>query len=1179
MKGKHRTTAAGSITRLTVLVACLGLLTTFRGGDQRAQAQAEDLSPSAIIYTENFGAVTIPAIPVGWTTSQTGTGTTFRTVGATANNPTTSVFTSNPATAGSAELVSPSIAIGAGSVRLSFRHIFITETQSGYDGGVLEISIGGGAFQDIVTAGGTFTAGGYVQAIQPDAAGNPLIGRQAWTGASTEYITSIVNLPAAAANQNVRFKWRYGTDEIFGGQGWWVDDIQVDEGAVPTSGGISYTFSNPSPISIPDGAPGVPYPSVINVSNVPNQLAKVTVKLNSLSHTFPSDIDILLVGPQGQTSVLMSDVGGGTAVNGITLTLDDAAGVSLPTSALTTGTYKPTNSGLTDPFPAPAPTQSGSSVLSVFNATNPNGAWRLFVVDDVGADIGSIGMGWTLTLTAAISGQNTGGIAIPESGPASPYPSEINIADHNNPISRVQVNLNNFSHASPDDVDILLMSPSGRSVILMSDAGGSAGISNLNLSFDDLSAASLPDSTAITSGTYRPTDHEPGDAFPAPAGAVTGRTLSSLNGTVANGAWKLFVVDDSGNNVGNVEGGWSILVGTTAGIITVEGGNVASMYPSEISISGLPGSITKATVSIQNFSHLAPDDLDILLVGPDGRRIVLMSDAGGTTEVGGLNMTFDDAAPAAVPDSAPLVSGAFRPANYEPGDVFPAPAPTGPVTGTTLNAFYGGAPNGIWRLYITGDGGTSFGSIAGSWNVTLQTSTSACLFSVSPSVQAFPVNGGSGNFNVTQPTGCGWTASTTDSFISILSGTSGGGNGAVGFSVAANQGPARTGIIQVSNGVTIRSFQVQQPSGCPLSVNQSVINFTAAGGTGNVAVSAGGACSWQGSTTASWIQVTSSPQSGNGALTFNVQPNTSGVTRTSTIDVGSWTLTVNQTAPRTTPFDFDGDGRTDVSVFRPSTGTWWISPSSQPGTAVANQFGITTDRIAPADYDGDDKTDIAVYRDGTWYVLASSNASVSVSSWGTAGDIPVPADYNNDGRAQLAIFRPSTGTWWIANANGTFSSIAFGTNGDIPTPGDYSGDGKADISVYRAAASAGQQGTWWIINSSGGAVSATAFGVQGDVPVPGDYDGDGRDNIAVYRPSTGFWYRSTDASRNYDAVQWGITADRPVAGDYDGDGKADPAVVRSGSSVVWYILGSTSGAQAHQFGSPGDQPAPGAYIP
>ena len=961
-----------------------------------------------------------------------------------------------------------------------------------------------------------------------------------------------------------------------------VTEAQDEVADLGPGTGIDYTFSNPAPVNIPTSGASSPYPSVINVTNMPTQLAKVTVRLNALTHTFPSDIDMLLVGPQGQTAVIMSDVGGGTTVNGVNLTLQDDATAPLPTTAITSGVYRPTNSGLTDPFPAPAPAQTGGSALSVFQGTNPNGEWRLFIVDDVAVDSGVLNGGWTLTLTAAISGQNTGAITIPESGAASPYPSEINIVDHINPISRVQVSLINFSHASPDDVDVLLQSPSGRTVVVMSDVGGSNAVSNLNISIDDLGTTLMPDSGALTSGTYKPTDFEPGDTFPAPApgSPPVGRTLSSLNGSVANGAWKLFVVDDSGNNVGSVTGGWNILVGTSPATISVVGTGVASPYPSEISVSGLDGSITSATVTLSNFSHIAPDDVDILLVGPDGRRIVLMSDAGGQTEVGGINLTFSDSAAAPLPDELPLASGSYKPVDYESGETFPAPAPSGAVTGTTLNAFYGGVPNGVWRLFVVGDGPSGrFGSIAAAWTLTLQTSVTACQFSLSPAVVAFPVSGGTGSFGVQQSNGCSWTASTTEPFLTILSGSSGSGNGTVSYSVEANEGPARTGTITVSNGVTTRIFQIQQPSGCPLGVSTTEVNFSSSGGSGSVNVSAGGGCSWNGFTFASWIQITSPTQSGNGTLTFNVQPNSARTARWATIDVGSMTINVNQAPARATPFDFDGDRRSDISVFRPATSTWWIAPSGQPGSATASQFGLPSDRIAPADFDGDQKTDIAVYRDGVWYALASSNSSVIINTWGTTGDVPVPADYDNDGSAEFAVFRPSTGTWWILNPGGTFSSTPFGLPTDIPTPGDYDGDGKTDRSVYRGATQPGEQGTWWILFSSNGTVGQVTFGIQGDVPVASDFDGDGRDNIALYRPSTGVWYRSTDASRNYDAVQWGLPGDQPVIGDYDGDGRGDPAVVRFGSTAVWYVLGTTSGAQAQTFGNPGDRPAPAAYVP
>lgn len=942
--------------------------------------------------------------------------------------------------------------------------------------------------------------------------------------------------------------------------------------------GITHTFSNSAPINLPVGGSTSVYPSSIDVSNIPTQLAKVTVTLHSINHGFPSDLDVLLVGPQGQTAVVMSDCGGADDLENVTITLDDEAGSEIPLFQIPgSGTYKPTNltGGGEDIFPPPAPASPGiNQVLGVFSGSNPNGQWRLFVIDDVGfVDGGSILGGWSITFTSAFSGQNTGAITIPSAGQASPYPSEIEITNHVQPISSVVVRLINFSHSSPDDVDVLLVSPSGRSVVLMSDVGGSNSVNNLNITFDDNAFPSMPDSGSLSSGTFRPTDFEPGDSFPAPAPATApqGRLLSSLHGTTSDGIWRLFVVDDAGNNVGAVTGGWNVLLGVDGGAVNIQGGAIASPYPSEISFAGLPGNISNVKVHVRGFSHTAPDDVDIMLVGPDGRKAILMSDAGGSAEVGGLSLNFDDQAQGTLPDGAPLESGTFKPTNYEPGDTFPAPAPAG-TPASSLQTFFGGVPNGIWKLYIVGDGAASYGSLGTSWGLTLTTSTSACLFTISSTVQAFPVAGGSGGFTITQPDGCSWAASTTDSFLHITGGSSGAGNGAVTFTVDANQGPARTGIIEVSNGSTVRNFQVQQASGCPTSVSQSTVAVSAAGGPRSINVTAGSPCSWQGITFASWIQVTSPPQTGSGTLQFNVQPNTTGVARSGHIDVGAMSITVNQAPQRSTLYDFDGDARSDISVFRPSTGAWWISRSSDGG-ASAQQFGLAQDRITPADYDGDQKTDIAVYRDGTWYVLRSSDGGVTISQWGINSDIPIPADYTGDGRAEQAVYRPSTGTWWILRSDGTFISTPFGIPSDIPTPADYDGDSKADISVYRSATAAGQQGTWWIMNSSDASVRSVQFGIQGDAPVTADYDGDGLSNIAVYRPSTGFWYRSTNPATNYDGVQLGIPGDVPAPGDFDGDGRTDAAVFRP-SNGTWYILRSTSGTLIQQFGTTGDVAVP-----
>jgi subtilisin-like proprotein convertase family protein len=176
-------------------------------------------------------------------------------------------------------------------------------------------------------------------------------------------------------------------------------------------GTVSFTFtlgtqaltpnnaSNPAPIAIPNSGAATPYPSNIVVSGLTGTVTKVTATLNALSHTFPGDVDVLLVGPAGQNVVLMSDVGGTNDAVNVTVTFDDTA-PPIGTSVVN-GTFRPTNSGTGDPFPSPAPAGPHGSVLSAFNGVNPNGTWRLFVVDDAGGDLGQYAGGWSLTITTA----------------------------------------------------------------------------------------------------------------------------------------------------------------------------------------------------------------------------------------------------------------------------------------------------------------------------------------------------------------------------------------------------------------------------------------------------------------------------------------------------------------------------------------------------------------------------------------------------------------------------------------------------------------------------------------------------------------------------------------------------------------------------------------------------------
>lgn len=132
---------------------------------------------------------------------------------------------------------------------------------------------------------------------------------------------------------------------------------------------------------------------------------------------------------------------------------------------------------------------------------------------------------------------------------------------------------------------------------------------------------------------------------------------------------------------------------------------------------------------------------------------------------------------------------------------------------------------------------------------------------------------------------------------------------------------------------------------------------------------------------------------------------------------------------RSSTADFDGDGRTDLSVFRPSDGTWYVMQSGS-NTFRATQFGTSGDKIVPGDYDGDGRTDFAVFRSGVWYVLRSSDNSFAAATFGFITDKPVPGDYDGDGKTDIAVYR--SGIWYILQSRDGFTAQQFGASGDIP---------------------------------------------------------------------------------------------------------------------------------------------------
>jgi uncharacterized delta-60 repeat protein len=272
-----------------------------------------------------------------------------------------------------------------------------------------------------------------------------------------------------------------------------------------------------------------------------------------------------------------------------------------------------------------------------------------------------------------------------------------------------------------------------------------------------------------------------------------------------------------------------------------------------------------------------------------------------------------------------------------------------------------------------------------------------------------------------------------------------------------------------------------------------------------------------------------------------------------------------QAIPIKPKFDFDGDGKDDMAVFRPGDRFWYLNRST--AGFYATQFGLSQDKPVVADYDGDGKADIAVWRNGVWYWLRSSDSVFATGTSGQAGDIPIPGNYKGNGSLNgLLVFRPSEGKFYVRQPfqNPSLVSVygfEFMPN-DKPVVADYDGDGKNDLAVFR-------DGHWFYETSSRySTVRHFSFGLATDKPVIGDFDGDLRNDYAVFRPSNGTWYIQKSTEGFY-AVKWGLADDLPVPADYDGDGKTDIAVYRNG---VWYQLRSTNSNHFEQFGLSNDIP-------
>lgn len=275
--------------------------------------------------------------------------------------------------------------------------------------------------------------------------------------------------------------------------------------------------------------------------------------------------------------------------------------------------------------------------------------------------------------------------------------------------------------------------------------------------------------------------------------------------------------------------------------------------------------------------------------------------------------------------------------------------------------------------------------------------------------------------------------------------------------------------------------------------------------------------------------------------------------------------------------DYDGDGKTDIQVYRQSANIFFALRSTDGGF-VEQPLGQPGDSVSlTVDWDGDGLSDFSTARyaaQAVWRILPSRTGVLEETPWGSSslGDFFAAGDYDGDGKFDIGVFR--AGVWYIIESStGNFRYEYWGQSGDVPAANDYDGDGKVDLTISR---SEGGQRYWWIKNSSDGTISVIPWGLSNDGFFTGrsDFDGDGKADLLVIRSEGGqrVYYIRQSSDGALRVARWGLTSDVVKLGDYDGDGKTDLAVTRAISGQrVFFIQQSSDGQTRYEtFGLQGD---------
>lgn len=557
-----------------------------------------------------------------------------------------------------------------------------------------------------------------------------------------------------------------------------------------TSGSVTAVYSSGN-IAVPIVDVGTTEVS-ISVSDV-GVVSDINVRVR-LNHTFDGDIDMFLVAPDGTTVELSTDNGGaganyGSGANdcsGTKTIFDDSAASSITAGAAPfAGTFRP------------------EQMLSTVNGKRSDGIWKLRIIDDFIGDVGTIGC-----VDLQISRQQFVCCGVAGTPDIDPNP----------PVTITAENCAPANNAVDPGETVTVEFP------LINNGTGST--------------TNLVATLQATGGVTMPSGPQSYGVVAAAGPAVSRPFTFTASGMCGDMITATFSLDDMGGagplpdvtfmiNLGAIA--TSNTMGSNATSIAIPGTGTsgpASPYPSTINIAGAMGVVSKVTVTLTNLSHTFPDDIDVVLVGPGGQNVLLMSDVGGITGITNVTVTFDDAAAMSIPDAGPMVSGTFMPSNAGGGDTFVAPGPVAPF-GAALSVFNGTNPNGMWNLFVVDDVGGDTGNIAGGWSINIETMEFVCCVGGGGCTLTCPSNvtqpndmnqcgavvnysapmtaGSCGTVTCSPPSGSFFPVGTT-----TVSCTSSMGGGACSFTVTVNDAQAPT----ISCAPIMAVGIIGSPAGC-----------------------------------------------------------------------------------------------------------------------------------------------------------------------------------------------------------------------------------------------------------------------------------------------------------------------------------------------------------------------------